>query len=380
MKFTKIINIIKKNLIRKLIFFDNNLYDVLILDNGYSKINLDNICRYKTITNELYFFCFIKTCLISLINLDFNSYKFNNIYLNELIKKFKTKILIGNDFNSKLYGFKNNKSIKTIVYQHSDHEISNNKILKKLLINKNHIGEVFCDYYLLKHKLYKQTLKFINSNFIEVGSVKNNEKKTIKQNNDTYDIMLISQFRKNPYKLFNHFSPKMMYNSDSAMWYVSRTIAKYSKLNNKKFCIATTFSREDKKQYNYKEAELEFFTAACGDFYTETLDSYNLSKKSKLIITTYSSLGLELLARGQKVLFLDPFYFLGGNYIHLFSNSNVGPHWYGGNDEKVIFEKINYLSNLNDSEWKKIIDVSPFKIKHDKNNEILKNIIQENLK
>ena len=35
----------------------------------------------------------------------------------------------------------------------------------------------------------------------------------------------------------------------------------------------------------------------------------DLASKSNLIVTTYSTLGVELLARGHKVLFINPDYF-----------------------------------------------------------------------
>ena len=49
-------------------------------------------------------------------------------------------------------------------------------------------------------------------------------------------------------------------------------------------------------------------------------------------------------------------------------------------DQKIIFDKIKYLENLKEEEWNKIQNTSPFKIKFDKKNKILKDIIKENLK
>ena len=131
MNFKIFIKTLKSNFQKKIIFFENNKYDVLVLDKGLSNINLSEICKYKTITNEIYFFCLLKALFKCLINLEFKFYKLSLIYLNQLIIKFDTKILIGNDFNSKLFEFKNNDKIKTIVYQFSDHEIENKKVLKK---------------------------------------------------------------------------------------------------------------------------------------------------------------------------------------------------------------------------------------------------------
>ncbi len=378
MSFKNFFKTLKSNFKKKIIFFENIKYDVLVVDKGLSNINLSEICKYKTIKDEIYFFCLVKALFKCLINFEFKFYKLSIFYLDQLIKKFDTKILIGNDFNSKLFEFKGNKKIKTIVYQFSDHEIENKKVLKRILVNKYHQGDIYCDYYLLKHKLFEQTVKFINAKFIEVGSVKNNEIETTQFNQKKYDIMLISQYR-NPYKFFGIYNPKIMYINDSAMWFVAKSISNFCEKNNKNFCIATTFNRSDKKKYNIRDKEIDFYSSISNNFKTEDIDSYNLAEKCKVIVTTYSTLGLELLSRGKRVLFLDPFYFLGGNYINMFTEENSGSHWYTGHDEKEIFEKIKYLENLKDVEWNKIFNSSPFKIKFDKKNKILKDIIKNNL-
>ncbi len=258
MNFKIFIKTLKSNFQKKIIFFENNKYDVLVLDKGLSNINLSEICKYKTITNEIYFFCLVKALFKCLINLEFKFYKLSLIYLNQLIIKFDTKILIGNDFNSKLFEFKNNDKIKTIVYQFSDHEIENKKVLKKILINRYHQGDIYCDYYLLKHKLFEQTVKFINSKFIEVGSVKNNEIEITQSIQTKYDIMLISQYRNHPYKFFGIYNPKIMNINDSAMWFVAKTISNFCEKNNKNFCIATTFNRADKKNIKLEITKLIF--------------------------------------------------------------------------------------------------------------------------
>ena len=58
-------------------------------------------------------------------------------------------------------------------------------------------------------------------------------------------------------------------------------------------------------------------------FYTEDIDAYSLSNKSKLIVNTYSTIGL--LIPGMKVLFLDPFYFVQNSVINMFVDELEGP-------------------------------------------------------
>ena len=146
--------------------------------------------------------------------------------------------------------------------------------------------------------------------------------------------MLISQYRNHPYKFFGIYNPKIMNINDSAMWFVAKTISNFCEKNNKNFCIATTFNRADKKKYKIRDNEIDFYSSISNNFKIEDIDSYNLSVKSKVIVTTYSTLGLELLSRGKRVLFLDPFHFLGGNYINMFTKERSGSHWYAGHGPK----------------------------------------------
>ena len=68
---------------------------------------------------------------------------------------------------------------------------------------------------------------------------------------------------------------------------------------------------KEKKDHIKKSDEKSFFSKILEQkkFYIEDTDSYQLSNKSKLVVTTYSTLGMELLSEVRKVLFIDPFYF-----------------------------------------------------------------------
>ena len=359
---------------KRIIFYDNQKYDVLILDDGASKLDLSSICSSLTITKQIYFFCMLVAIIKKIIFLKFDKDKIIQQYYKELIKKFNCKILIAHDFKKSIFNLEV-EGLTRIVYQFADHELINKEKLKKhIILHEDSNSKI--DYYLIKHKIFEKNLDFIKTQFIETGSIKNNEK-VVNNNKEEYDIMLISQFRPNIYNFFGVYNPKMMYNSDSAIWYLTNVISKYCSSNNKKLAIALASNREDKKKYNYKNLELKFFKSINDKFYTEDIDSYNLAEKSKIIVTTYSSLGLELLARGKKVFFLDPFHFLGGNYLNMFTSEKEGDHWLAGNDENKIFEKIDQLSNFSEEKWREIQKNSPLLIKFDPGNTRLKKIIQE---
>ena len=66
---------------------------------------------------------------------------------------------------------------------------------------------------------------------------------------------------------------------------------------------------------------------------------------------------------------------MGGGQI-MFTEDLEGPHWYCGHDVAVIEKKIDYLLNISDEDWKKVMMNSPFKIKYDAGNKVLKELVK----
>ena len=135
--------------------------------------------------------------------------------------------------------------------------------------------------------------------------------------------------------------------------YVLQILNKLEKSLNKKICIALSSNRKDKKEENFSIKGKDLFSEYLKNYFTENLDSNELAEKSNLIICIGSNLGPELLAQGKKVLFLN----LNSltNDWHYF-RSFEGPFWYKGKDKAIIEDKIDKLLNLNDVEWKKILE------------------------
>jgi len=152
----------------------------------------------------------------------------------------------------------------------------------------------------------------------------------------------------------------------------------YCEKNNKRLCIATTSTRED-KIHNSKmklKDELEFYKRDYNNFYIENIDSYNLANKSNLIICLTSNLGPELLARKKKVLFLNIHHFFGLNWPFLPNDKEEGAFWYKGQDKEKISNKIDYLINLDERDWLKELEKADFNMPFDPQNNILKKLIQ----
>ena len=96
----KYINIFLK---KKITIFKIKQYDLLILDDGYANLNFKNICSFLTIKNTLYFQCFLIAFFkqfLYIIKKD--KYSLSYLYLKELVKKVKPKIIIGHDFKENI--------------------------------------------------------------------------------------------------------------------------------------------------------------------------------------------------------------------------------------------------------------------------------------
>ena len=378
---TKII--IKRILKKKIIFSKINQYDLLILDEGYANLDFKNICSFKVITNEIYFSCLLKAIFKSLFFLGKKYlYSLSNLYLQELVKKINPKVIISHDFKYNIFNIKKYfPKIFTIIYQFSDHDILHKKVLNQAIGPNLNLDEFRCDVYLSKHKVFNSLVDFIKAKFLTIGSVKNNEMIIKDSNKKVYDVMMVSQYRPGIFSFFGIYNPKMMFITHSALMYVTNIISSYCKKKNKKLCIAKSSSRKEKQDYINKSDEINFFSKILNSkkFYEEDIDSYQLSNKSELIVTTYSTLGLELLSRGKKVLFIDPFYFLGGHILNMFTQELEGPHWYCGHDPLVIEKKIEYLLNISDKDWKEVVKNSPLKIDYDPGNKTLKELVKNRI-
>lgn len=374
---------IKRLLKKKIIISEINQYDLMILDDGYANLNFENICSFKTIKNEIFlkslFRAFLKK-IFSLKKISNNSLAY--LYLQDLLKTAKPKVIIGHDFKENIFRIKKEfPEIFTIIYQFSDHDILNSKVISKAIGPNLRSDEFNCDLYLSKHEVFNSIVNFINAKFLIIGSVKNNEM-ILKEEENIYDIMMVSQYRPEIFSFKGIYNAKMVPIMDSALIYVTRILSNYCDNKKLKLCIARTSSRKEKQDHIRKSDEVNFFSKILEQkkFHIEDTDSYQLSNKSKLVVTTYSTLGMELLSRGKRVLFIDPFYFLGGHIVNMLTDQKEGPYWYCGSDPKKIESKIDHLLNISNEEWEETLKKSTLKMTYDPGNKRLKELIKIKIK
>ena len=348
--------------------------DVLVLDNGHAPVKYPEKINIFTIENEIY----ILNIFISIFQLIFsfkpkNYQKLIDLYFISCVKVFNPKIAIGHEVDGRLFKIKKFfPRIKTILYQFGNYLEIHREYAKERFKNQSF------DYFLVWDEWHKSFFKsFVNTNFIISGSIKNNQIE-IKKNQKIYDIMLISTFRKPVRNYANtNYDVSSMRSIDMNTSYVTRILENYCNKNKLKFCIALSSNRPDKKN---KESinmnhELDFFRRDSKNFYFENCSSYELAEKSNLVVNVYSTLGMELLSRGKKVLFLDLYHYVARHSF--IPNNSSGLFWTNENSEKEIENKIESLLNIKDNQWNAELQKYNLGLKFDYKNTILVKLVNE---
>lgn len=257
-------------------------------------------------------------------------------YIIEIIKILKPKYIITlTDYNPNFYELKqtfpNNKFIFFSVSKRSNGTLL---LMKKNIQRKKNI-DFMCIWGKNDRNYYTH---FLKSKFLVSGSIRNNlyEKQKFKSN--IKDIVFISQYRDNKKFLDKH------------IYYEKKLLCKvqeYCKKNNLKLYIYGC------KNNDVKFKEISWFNKILsGENYTflenknsKDDSSFNISKKFSNFICFSSSLGFELAARNNKVIFFTGKKFLPKKFI--FNESPFlkgnGPIWTTIFDQKNIKRLLDYL-------------------------------------
>ena len=322
---------------------------VLFLEKNYPAISLEKKIKLLTLSKSNLDYDLILPTLYRYFKYSFR-YSIKFLYLLNIIQKYRPKIIIGNQFNSYLFQIKNfYPKINTIMYFHF--AMINSQINEYIIKNLNGKRKNI-DYVLLPNlKTKKYLKKYIRTNFVVSGFLKNNEIK-LKKTNKIYDLMIISEYR-------NELKHEKKVIIDKALKKLSKIINK-KKL---KVCIALVSSREEKNIE--KEKELSFFKRFNFKFEISKLNSYEIASRSKIIFSINSNLGYELLSRKFKVLFyLNGQKFYLNNYPFICNSSNL----------ENFFDKLYRIKSEN---FKRIFKSKNANFIYDKNNKTLKKLINK---
>jgi len=254
-----------------------------------------------------------------------------------------------------------------------------------------------CDYLLTHSKHSKKFLsKVIQTEFLNVGSFKlNSYLSDLPKQGDT-GICFISQFRGNK-GISSLANPTLA----KPLRHAYNLVSKVCQDHNILLSIALVSTRKD-KSLNIDD-EIKFYNKIYNKYHYANESSYNFAIKSNTIVCMNSTLGLELVSLGYKVLFLDTLMSMikmntstkeslpdsryntpekpvrfSNYYSHYYGDD--GEFWDEGIDYDSVNEKIINLYEMDSDEWKNIYTKYTLPVQyHDPNNKILRSIIENKL-
>lgn len=311
-----------------------------------------------------------------------NKIRFTSLdYYNEYIKYVNPKIILTfSDNFSNYYKIIKNHKTKKIFIQNANRTSTEEDIFaqSKLLEKTKKIQNV--DHMLVfNEKVGKIYEKFITGKHTVIGSFRSNSYKKVKGKN--FDLFFISTWRDHaldfpitnsiPWKKFLDTHIKLI-----------RYIYEYTKKNNRHLTIYGK---------NKDEKEKEFFINILGKenkywrYLSNTREnSYNNLDKSKLVISSISTLGFECLARDTKVAFFNVCNFDKSTESKKFgwpyNLPKNGPFWTNELSQKSCDNFLNQVSKIKRNKWNNLKKKYSFLIKYDENNKIFVKLVNKILK
>ena len=336
--------------------------DVILLDRKSANLKFKN-CNYTYLgLKKINIICLIKTILFFF----FQKKKFltiNKLYKQNFYRTYQAKIAIGHSLDMRIAEIKILcPEIKTIVYQviyyTKRDEVRSYDDLKLVL----QISDFILIYSKEELSFLKRLKIKLDKRIMIAGSVKANEKLLIENKKKKYDIMFISQFIEKTSK-FPYLQNDKICLDDKYKNYINYTqnfvleiLAEYCKKNNKKLTVAFRNMREGSevdRRFLFAE-ELKSLKKYLRDPMIELdeivtfvkKNSWDLAMESKIIVTLFSNLGLELNVHKRNILFLP----LRPKKPHKGVNDNFKSNYFNKNlnivyeyNKKTIFKKIDTM-------------------------------------
>lgn len=373
----KICQIIQKSKFRffkppekKIVFFDAQSEKYL---KGFFKQNEYFILftRYEEINFYIIWKLIIKFKKISLIN-----------YLTELINCIKPKIVI--TFVDNDLGFyrlkKLQKNIIFIAVQNGTRFITGD--LLSTLSKNEKIYKT--DYYFIFNDSYgKQVEKYIKSNFITIGSLKNNIY-SIRNENEINSLCYISRMS-NIFLDYAKVLDIQKIKKNYKKWEVKLLVYTIDLLTNiNKYCeinkIKLNILGASQDYYLEEKFFKSIFKNNLFNFLQKksTFNSYENIDRFSVAINAMSTFGYEAIARKKKVCFFSGDFIEGSNFLWPISNIKKGNFFSNSNDLKEVTRILDYLLNLNQEAWlQEINDYNKKLFYYDEDNKQFKSFIKK---
>ncbi len=346
----------------KIKFKNPEINKILIFDKENSEVNcrILGIKKYGIVHTRKEEICF--PILLNLII----RFKLNILnYYIRYIELSNAKIVITFiDNNFIFYQLKKYFKSKIFISVQNGHRMAYGDIFGFLQKNKN-IKNLSADMIFTFNKnIANEYKKKISSNFHAIGSLKNNYikiEKSVKKNRNT--LLYISTFRPIMYELLNNkillddyeekFSKKYKYHQRQGINFVlPKLLQKYCLENKLKLIVlgATKYNKEKVFYNNILGKNYKFIEKK------DVFSNYKEVDKHQLLVSTYSTLGYEALARGKRICFFSPniskfekSYSFGWPYI----KKNQG-FFYSNKLEYISVKKtLDKVKNINMNLWLK---------------------------
>ena len=281
-KFKKILSILLK--IEFKIPFKNKIYLVDRSENNFlKKIIKKNFTVYNT--EKFNFFILIQL----IFKKKFSSFDFHLNYLETYLRFVQAKVFISTIDNNPLYWSikKRIPNLKVLLIQNGWRLKSNDIFDKIKIIPKNNYQvDYFFTFNASVSKLYS---KYIDANFVEIGSCKNNFN-SIKKNKKNNKILYVSEF-------LDEKKCKISYDSYTKP---DRCLLLFLK----EFCLKNKF-RLEILPGSFSEKEYLFYRNILGTkgwtYKNKIKNSYQYTDMVNLVVFISSTLGYEVIARKNKV-------------------------------------------------------------------------------
>lgn len=344
----------------------NKSADILLLDDDFAKLRLENFSATKINLREINLYYFIPQLLKSFLKRSGKS-QLKKSYLIKLFGSFNSKIAIGHNVTGWVFIYKECFP-ENVAINYQFGRVTENDLCEFFFYEKGKFLQ--CDYFFVYNEAQANVFsKIIKSKYIISGYLKNNEI-ILKSKAKKFDILLISEYDDSVLKS-SYYS--VCYE------FVVTLLGDYCRLNNKSLCIALRSQRPDKVNKISREGEIRYFRQFA-DFVThDKCDSYELAAASNLSVLISSNLGNELLSRKMKVLFLPIHALLVERWEinREFMDGVEGPFWYKGFDKEIIRNKIKNLLEMSDNVWYQTLSLFGEPVKFDQGNTILKNLLED---
>lgn len=215
-------------------------------------------------------------------------------------------------------------------------------------VNKN---KLFCDLVCLIGRQEKKFYKSIKSKFAVVGSILNNQSyKNFNINRSKNKIIaFISQYRVPENFLFKDSYYDNYYNNNEAV--LLPILASYCQIYNLELVIMGCCYENSNKnffEYNYYKSILDRFIGLKWNFLYKknNYSNYYFLDKVSLVVSFESTLGLEALARGIKVLRFQREIYQYSKNSWIYNNKNIKYFSYNF-DKEIIFKKLHSILSKN---------------------------------